>query len=68
MTSGLTRSVYNLDNLGSVGALLGTASNGAVVDVKSGQGFAISRPTLLMFDFKNPEGAEAHSVRQRVRA
>jgi DNA-binding beta-propeller fold protein YncE len=44
--------VYNLDNLDSVGALLGTSGNGAVVDTKSGHGFASSRPTLLMFDPK----------------
>lgn len=42
--------VYNLDNLDSVGALLGTSGNGAIVDPKSGHGFASSRPTLLMFD------------------
>jgi DNA-binding beta-propeller fold protein YncE len=43
---------YNLDNLDSVGVLLGTSGNGAVVDATSGHGFASSRPTLLMFDPK----------------
>jgi DNA-binding beta-propeller fold protein YncE len=44
--------VYNLDNLDSVGVVMGVQGNGAVADPKSGHGFASTRPTITMFDTK----------------
>jgi hypothetical protein len=43
--------VYNLDTLESVGEIPNTSAHGAVVDPKSGHGFATSKP-VLMFDAK----------------
>jgi hypothetical protein len=44
--------VYNLDNLDSVGAVVGVQGNGAVADAKSGHGFASTSPAITMFDTK----------------
>jgi len=72
--------VYNLDNLDSVGAVMESGGNGAVVDPKSGHGFSSSRPQLTMFDTKTltvlkripidsgfgPDGILFDSFNQRV--
>ena len=44
--------VYNLDNLDSVGVVMESGGQGAVVDPKSGHGFSSSRPEITMFDTK----------------
>lgn len=44
--------VYNLDNLDSVGVVMESGGNGAVVDPKTGHGFSSSRPEITMFDTK----------------
>ena len=47
--------VFNLDDLSPAGEMLtapNSQGNGAVVDPKSGHGFASSRPALTMFDTK----------------
>ena len=43
--------VFNLDTLEPVGEILDAAANGAVVDTKSGHGFASSKP-VVMWDTK----------------
>ena len=48
--------VFNLDDLTPLGEMLtapNSQGNGAVVDAKSGHGFASSRPALTMFDAKS---------------
>jgi DNA-binding beta-propeller fold protein YncE len=44
--------VYNLDNLDSIGVVVGSGGQGAVVDPSSGHGFSSSRPAITMFDTK----------------
>jgi YVTN family beta-propeller protein len=70
-------SVYNLDTLEAVGEIPSSNAHGAVVDPKSGHGFASSKP-LLMFDAKtmqhiktievqgNPDGMYFDPADQRV--
>ena len=69
--------VYNLDTLAPLGEIATTNSHGAVVDPKSGHGFASSKP-LLMFDAAtmksiktievqgNPDGMLLDAAAQRV--
>jgi DNA-binding beta-propeller fold protein YncE len=69
--------VYNLDTLEPIGEIPSTNAHGAVVDPKSGHGFASSKP-ILMFDSKtmqhiktievqgNPDGMLFDPSSQRV--
>jgi DNA-binding beta-propeller fold protein YncE len=70
-------SVYNLDTLEPVGEIPSSNAHGAVVDPKSGHGFASSKP-ILMFDSKtmqhiktievqgNPDGMYFDPTDERV--
>jgi DNA-binding beta-propeller fold protein YncE len=70
-------SVYNLDTLEPVGEIPSSNAHGAVVDPKSGHGFASSKP-ILMFDSKtmqhiktievqgNPDGMYFDPADERV--
>jgi DNA-binding beta-propeller fold protein YncE len=70
-------SVYNLDTLEAVGEIPSSNAHGAVVDPKSGHGFASSKP-ILMFDSKtmqhiktievqgNPDGMYFDPTDERV--
>ena len=69
--------VFDLDTLASVGEIPDTRANGAAVDVKSGHGFASSKP-VAMWDTKtlkpiktidvqgNPDGILADPFNQRI--
>jgi DNA-binding beta-propeller fold protein YncE len=69
--------VFDLDTLAPVGEIANTRANGAVVDAKSGHGFASSKP-VTMWDAKtlaviktidvvgNPDGILADPFNQRV--
>lgn len=69
--------VYNLDTLEAIGQIPSSNAHGAVVDPKSGHGFASSKP-ILMFDSKtmqhiktievqgNPDGMYFDPTDQRV--
>lgn len=45
--------VFDLETLAPLGEILNGGGNGAVVDAKSGHGFASSHPNLSMFDTKS---------------
>jgi DNA-binding beta-propeller fold protein YncE len=69
--------VFDLDSLSQIGEIPNTNAHGAVVDAKTGHGFASSKP-VLMFDSKtlqpikmidvqgNPDGMFFDSYNQRV--
>ena len=69
--------VFNLDTLAPAGEIANTRANGAAVDMKSGHGFASSKP-VAMWDTKtlaliktievqgNPDGILADDFNQRV--
>ena len=69
--------VFDLDTLAPVGEIAGVAAHGAVVDAKSGHGFASSKP-VAMFDAKtlapiktidvqgNPDGMLADAASQKI--
>ncbi len=69
--------VFDLDTLAPVGEIPNTRANGAVVDAKSGHGFASSKP-VAMWDAKtlaviktidvqgNPDGILADAFNQRI--
>jgi DNA-binding beta-propeller fold protein YncE len=72
-------SVFNLDTLAPVGEIPNTRANGAAIDVKSGHGFASSKP-VAMWDTKTlaliktieldpkcgPDGILADAFNQRI--
>ena len=75
--NGARITVFDLDTLNQVGEIPNTNAHGAVVDVKTGHGFASSKP-VLMFDSKtlqpikmidvqgNPDGMFFDAYNQRV--
>ena len=52
--------VYNLDTLEAIGQIPSSNAHGAVVDPKSGHGFASSKP-ILMFDSKDRKSTRLNS-------
>ena len=52
--------VFDLKTLKPLGEILNGGGNGAVVDAKSGHGFASSHPDLSMFDTKSMQMIKTH--------